>query len=52
VLNAAHPELNFGRPASTVVTAVNAALASGNAGTLTQLADALDRDNNQGCGLV
>lgn len=51
VLNAAHPDISFGRSATEVVTATNAALTNGTAASVIALAEALDRDNNQGCEL-
>jgi hypothetical protein len=51
VLNTAHPEISFARSTTGVVTATNTALTSGNAASVIALAEALDRDNNQGCEL-
>jgi hypothetical protein len=51
LLNAAHPSVSFGRSPADVVSVVNTALTSGSATKVISLAEALDRDNNQGCGL-
>jgi hypothetical protein len=51
VLNAAHPDISFGRSPAEIVTATNAALTNGTAASVIALAEALDRDNNQGCEL-
>jgi hypothetical protein len=51
VLNAAHPDISFGKSVNEVVTATNAALTSGSATSVIALADTLDRENNQGCEL-
>ncbi|MBI3971499.1 MAG: hypothetical protein HY332_09440 [Chloroflexi bacterium] len=51
LLNSAHPDVDYPRSTSAVITAVNAALASGNRATILNLAAALDADNNLGCPL-
>jgi hypothetical protein len=51
LLNAAHPDVDFGQTAAEVIAAVNAALASNNATTILALATKLDRANNAGCPL-
>jgi hypothetical protein len=51
LLNAAHPGVDFPRPAAGVISDVNAALASGNRDQMLALAANLDRDNNLGCPL-
>jgi hypothetical protein len=50
LLNASHPDVSFGS-AADVIAAVNAALASGDADTILQLAESLDERNNAGCPL-
>jgi hypothetical protein len=49
LLNSAHPDLDYPRTTSAVITDVNAALASGNRTTMLNLAKSLDRDNKRGC---
>lgn len=51
LLNAAHPDIDYPRTPATVITQVNAALASGNRATILNLASSLDADNNRGCPL-
>ncbi|HET8797233.1 MAG TPA: hypothetical protein VFO89_06090, partial [Thermoanaerobaculia bacterium] len=51
LLNAAHPSVAYPQTPSTVLTTVNAALASGNRDTMLALAAQLDADNNRGCPL-
>jgi hypothetical protein len=49
LLNAAHPGVDYPRTAASIITATNAALATGSRATILALKDALDRDNNRGC---
>ncbi len=49
LLNAAHPGVDYPRTAASIISAVNAALATGSRTTILALKDALDRDNNRGC---
>jgi hypothetical protein len=51
LLNAAHSGVDYPRTASSIISDVNAALASNNRNTMLNLAAALDRDNNLGCPL-
>lgn len=51
LLNAAHPAVDYPRSAASVISDVNAALASNNRNTMLTLAEALDADNNRGCPL-
>lgn len=51
LLNAAHPDVDYTRSASSIVSDVNAALTSNNRNTMLALATALDNDNNGGCPL-
>ena len=51
LLNAAHPGVAYTQSAASVISAVNAALASGSRDTMLALASSLDRDNNLGCPL-
>ena len=51
LLNAAHPDVAFPRSEADVISAVDAALASGHRGTMNSLKDDLDYDNNLGCPL-
>jgi hypothetical protein len=51
VLNAAHPSINYPLSVSGIVSTVNAALASGDSGTIVALAGALDSRNNLGCSI-
>jgi uncharacterized repeat protein (TIGR01451 family) len=51
VLNSAHPDVEYPRSTADVISAVNAALASGNRATMLGLASQLDADNNLGCPL-
>jgi hypothetical protein len=52
LLNSAHPGVNYAdEPASVVIAAVNAALASGSRETMISVAGRLDRQNNAGCPL-
>jgi hypothetical protein len=51
LLNAAHSGVDYPRTASSIISDVNAALASNNRNTMLNLATALDRDNNLGCPL-
>jgi predicted ribosomally synthesized peptide with SipW-like signal peptide len=51
VLNASHPDIEYPRIASDVISSVNAALASGNRNTMINLAGQLEDDNNLGCPL-
>jgi hypothetical protein len=51
LLNAAHPSVAYPQTPSTVLTTVNAALASGSRDTMLALAAQLDADNNRGCPL-
>jgi hypothetical protein len=49
LLNAAHPGVDYPRTAASIISDVNAALATGSRATMLALKDALDRDNNRGC---
>jgi len=51
LLNASHPSVAYPRTAASVITDVNAALASGSRDTMLLLAAALSSDNNLGCPL-
>ena len=51
VLNAAHPNINYPLSVLGIVSTVNAALASGDGGTIVTLARALDAQNNLGCSI-
>jgi hypothetical protein len=51
LLNAAHPDVDFGMTTAEVIAAVNAALATNNADTILALATELDNANNAGCPL-
>jgi hypothetical protein len=51
LLNASHPGVDYPRAAGTIITQVNAALASNSRSTMLALKNALDRDNNLGCPL-
>ena len=51
VLNAAHLGVSYPRTVADIQAAVNTAIASGNAKIVTDLASALDKDNNLGCPL-
>lgn len=51
VLNASHPDVAYPRDEASAIADVNAALASGDRGTMLDLATALDDDNNIGCPL-
>jgi hypothetical protein len=51
LLNAAHPDVSYPETGATVVTDVNAALASGDRTTILNLAGKLDKLNNLGCPL-
>ena len=51
VLNAAHPDVNYPRTVADIQSAVNAAIASGDKTTVTNLATAIDNDNNRHCPL-
>jgi hypothetical protein len=51
LLNAAHPDVDFGMTTADVIAAVNAALASNNKDTIVDLATKLDKANNAGCPL-
>ena len=51
VLNAAHPGVDYPLSTAQVISAVNAALASGNRSTILALAGSLDMMNNLGCPL-
>ena len=51
LLNAAHPDVEFPWTTADVISAVNAALDSGDRGTINSLKDDLDYDNNLGCPL-
>ena len=48
LLNSAHPNLNYPRTTASVISAVNAALDSGDRSAMLTLAAALDADNNLG----
>jgi hypothetical protein len=49
LLNAAHPGVDYPRTAASIISDVNAALATGSRTTIIALKNALDRDNNRGC---
>jgi hypothetical protein len=51
LLNAAHPGVSFADSPASVISAVNAALASGSRSTMLDLATELDNANNEGCPL-
>ncbi|HEV2853914.1 MAG TPA: hypothetical protein VHC97_14025 [Thermoanaerobaculia bacterium] len=51
LLDSAHPNVNYPRSPASVISDVNAALASRNRDTILSLASALDSDNNLGCPL-
>ena len=51
VLDAAHPAIAYPRTVQQIVDAVNAAVLSGSATRVGNLAKALDTDNNRGCPL-
>jgi hypothetical protein len=51
LLNAAHPNVTYPRSESSILSDVNAALASGSRDTMLSLASTLDADNNRGCPL-
>jgi hypothetical protein len=51
LLNASHPGVDYPRTAASIISDVNAALASGSRSTMLALKNALDRDNNSGCPL-
>jgi hypothetical protein len=51
LLNASHPDVDYTRSASSIVSEVNAALTSNNRDTMLALASELDADNNGGCPL-
>ena len=51
LLNASHPEVDFPRTPSQVVSTVSSALAGGDRDTMLSLAAELDLDNNSGCPL-
>jgi hypothetical protein len=51
LLNAAHPNVDYAKTSADVISAVNAALASGNATTIENLKNDLDKFNNGGCPL-
>lgn len=51
VLNASHPDVSYSLTPISVVTAVNAALASGSRDQMLNLAATLDFENNLGCPL-
>ncbi len=49
LLNASHPEVTYTRSVASVLSDVNAALASRDRNRILDLAEDLDRDNNLGC---
>lgn len=51
VLNAAHADVDYAMSAADIVSGVNAALASGDRGTILGLAGTIDTNNNKGCEL-
>jgi len=51
LLNAASAQVDYPLSVSSVISQVNAALASGNRNTMITLADRLDKLNNAGCRL-
>jgi hypothetical protein len=52
LLNSANLNVNYPRSTAQVVANVNAALASGDRGTMLAQASALDHDNSLGCPLA
>jgi hypothetical protein len=51
LLNASSPDVDYPKTTAQIIAEVNAALASGNRGTITSLANSLDTANNAGCPL-
>lgn len=51
LLNASHPDTDYTMSAGALISAVNAALASGDRDTMLTLAASIDADNNLGCPL-
>lgn len=51
ILNAAHPNVDYPQSAASIITAVNAALATGDRNTMLALKSTLDAQNNAGCPL-
>ncbi len=51
LLDSSHPGVDYPRTPASVISDVNAALASGNRDTILGLASQLDADNNRGCPL-
>jgi hypothetical protein len=51
LLDAAHPGVDYPRTEASVISDVNAALASSDRATILALKDAIDADNNLGCPL-
>ena len=51
ILNARHPLVEYAWTSSNIISSVNNAIASGNAKTIEQLKDQLDRFNNGGGGI-
>ena len=49
LLNAGHPDVDYAQSAASIITEVNAALASGSNATILALATELDTQNNAGC---
>lgn len=52
VLNALHPDVDYARLYSSIVSDANAAMASGNAGSMQSLKSAFEADNEGGCPLL
>jgi hypothetical protein len=51
LLNASHPGVDYPRTAASIISDVNAALATGSRSTMLALKDGFDRDNQLGCPL-
>jgi hypothetical protein len=51
LLNASSPDVDYPKTTAQIIAEVNAALASGNRGTITSVANSLDAANNVGCPL-
>ena len=49
LLNAGHPDVDYAQTAASIITGVNAALATGNRDTMLALKSTLDSQNNAGC---
>jgi hypothetical protein len=51
LLNASHGDVDYVQDASSIISSVNSALASGSRSTILNLATTLDIQNNAGCPL-